>query len=1583
MARTVPGSGAVIEPLFNKVFGIKAVKVIEGGTEYESADPPRLTITGCGTPTEEALLYPIIDDESGKIIHVRVLEPGLGYDPLRVSITPLQDTPNVVTSFDINRIWQSNPNSSTTGSFATDTDRLTIQTDGDPKPSNITTTNLRIPGGGSTLTDDTFNQQFIYIGCKEVPNPALREFQRDKSVGVMANGVLLHTPEWGALGGAPTNFDIDTVKHTHLKSSDEFDGVIDTQQYYYQSSKLINQLAQDNGAFQNGFIRPFTWKVKTETDNIMLNVISTEENNGGTPIEVGRTLSVINGDGVAEVAKVVRDGSGVCIRVYLRLVGGTFNRLDRVIGSNGFYFTISADPTTFTTGIFYIEFGPDAAEFGNFTPGEYYFAPEDIKVQRNYLIIWDQSDASNQAPMSHPMRFSTTADGTHNAGAVYYNSTGASGAPAADYENEYQALFIMNADETSRIYYYCAYHTYMSGYTGDEGYITFDSEVDDDPLPNNYYITDFYGGASPDYSRHANGHSKILGMSFDGYPIYGPYGYILGGTSIITTTPTLSYYGGLFFQVGNGYPTVAQSGTGSGAVVNITEIGTYQTGGILSFTIAEGGSGYAVGDVIRILQKYDGAFVSAYTDNSWNTTGSRTPGVYGEVGTASEFTVQASWTSANGIGGKPKVTVDADGSVSNVTLGGNGPEAIPGPDGNMGYNYIDDEVITIPGNYIGGSTPADDILVKAAWVTDDDSAVATITSVGVGVGKMTSSFRLKTGVEVDGNRPAQTTTGSVTHTITTSNGKFLIDGQLLEVLNLDRGKTYTFNLDDSSNDNYIGLFSNTEDGWHSTGQSTDIGDTSYVFSDAVKYFIDGAEVVYQSYISGFNGATTRSIQYESRVDAPTVIYAFSYSGTEVGYRLVNNGYVMGDFTQDYIYEEGLGLLDEQNGIFASTPEYPNGTYCYFMTEDSSGNPVYPYVVGPKLYGAPIFEGDTLPTTSTEFPFGAEGKVNINDGAIDFIKMVKTGDGYFGPTQATILGGEGSGATVTPTVQTITGLTLLTDGRNFLTPPSLIFEGGGGQGATGAASIDVTGKITNISVVDPGEFYDEAPYLLITGGGGLGAKAVARISQGSVIGIDIVDPGRGYTTEPNVIFQKLVDLKRKARARQSQASESFFLTGLLKAVTASDDTLYVKSTGAFPGSGSIIVDQETISYASKSEQKFTGLTRGVNFRYDQRVVLDTSQNDGNQVSTYTYNVGDRVIRSIENSNNKIAKVYDWNPYNRELLVTFEVDELAFIDAGIPSTEDTIVQFDAGTPGSASSSFQPHVLVNSVGDDIVALTVPISTLSDKKFEDDDEQDGLGDGIPDLVNTGTAYINQINLDGGLHSSLYGVEETQGGQNTTLFQVGESLKDGSTPLKFASVIEAGALNEGRPHGAIVEIFVDPLYGNGLNFSVNEVVTGQYSQIQATVVSWDNARSVLTVKDIVPYDTGDVSVGTNGKLYSFSENGTVTDFIVLDPGADYTQIPTIAVEDIGDVEATGTVNMTTAGDQIASVTITNGGYGIVPYVDGTYNLHPTITVTNGGGDTTGAGAILQAVTSGENIVGNGGASYKIKSINYQTQIRS
>ena len=39
---------------------------------------------------------------------------------------------------------------------------------------------------------------------------------------------------------------------------------------------------------------------------------------------------------------------------------------------------------------------------------------------------------------------------------------------------------------------------------------------------NDYYGTTQYNG---DNLRHPDGHSKIVGIAFDGFPIYGPYAY--------------------------------------------------------------------------------------------------------------------------------------------------------------------------------------------------------------------------------------------------------------------------------------------------------------------------------------------------------------------------------------------------------------------------------------------------------------------------------------------------------------------------------------------------------------------------------------------------------------------------------------------------------------------------------------------------------------------------------------------------------------------------------------------------------------------------------------------------------------------------------------------------------------------------------------------------------------------------------------------------------------------------------------------------------------------------------------------------
>jgi len=58
----------------------------------------------------------------------------------------------------------------------------------------------------------------------------------------------------------------------------------------------------------------------------------------------------------------------------------------------------------------------------------------------------------------------------------------------------------------------------------------------------------------------------------------------------------------------------------------------------------------------------------------------------------------------------------------------------------------------------------------------------------------------------------------------------------------------------------------------------------------------------------------------------------------------------GRFVEDYEYVFNLGDLDQYNGRFCKTPEYPDGRYCYFVTIDNTedGNPVFPYVLGPSF-----------------------------------------------------------------------------------------------------------------------------------------------------------------------------------------------------------------------------------------------------------------------------------------------------------------------------------------------------------------------------------------------------------------------------------------------------------------------------------------------------------------------------------------------------------------------------------------------------------------------------------------------------------
>ena len=68
---------------------------------------------------------------------------------------------------------------------------------------------------------------------------------------------------------------------------------------------------------------------------------------------------------------------------------------------------------------------------------------------------------------------------------------------------------------------------------------------------------------------------------------------------------------------------------------------------------------------------------------------------------------------------------------------------------------------------------------------------------------------------------------------------------------------------------------------------------------------------------------------------------------------VSSTYPLGRYREDYEFishPSDPDYLDEHNGRFCVTPEYPNGIYAYFCTVDANWNSAYPYAVGPTFYG---------------------------------------------------------------------------------------------------------------------------------------------------------------------------------------------------------------------------------------------------------------------------------------------------------------------------------------------------------------------------------------------------------------------------------------------------------------------------------------------------------------------------------------------------------------------------------------------------------------------------------------------------------
>ena len=113
-------------------------------------------------------------------------------------------------------------------------------------------------------------------------------------------------------------------------------------------------------------------------------------------------------------------------------------------------------------------------------------------------------------------------------------------------------------------------------------------------------------------------------------------------------------------------------------------------------------------------------------------------------------------------------------------------------------------------------------------------------------------------------------------------------------------------------------------------------------------------------------------------DGNPIYGAFGYSNpTNIGeVKRLKSGYVKdntwydrpdqpsGYFLDDYTFDNS-GDLDEHNGRFGKTPEFPNGVYAYFATLDDNENPQYPYFIG-KTYRSPFISDNNSLNQTFDF-----------------------------------------------------------------------------------------------------------------------------------------------------------------------------------------------------------------------------------------------------------------------------------------------------------------------------------------------------------------------------------------------------------------------------------------------------------------------------------------------------------------------------------------------------------------------------------------------------------------------------------------
>jgi hypothetical protein len=178
--------------------------------------------------------------------------------------------------------------------------------------------------------------------------------------------------------------------------------------------------------------------------------------------------------------------------------------------------------------------------------------------------------------------------------------------------------------------------------------------------------------------------------------------------------------------------------------------------------------------------------------------------------------------------------------------------------------------------------------------------------------------------------------------------------------------------------------------------------------------------------------------------------------------LINEGrppfsesYPSGFFIEDYIFNSN-GDLDDNNGRFCVTPEFPNGIYAYFCTLDESKNPIFPYIIGNTYKSLPINFNYVVSSNQDQIDFNKYGWVR-NTNPYEILSK-NSGYNYFkniSPKNKKIaeISNISTGS--------ISNIKIIESGKNYKVDDIVIFENEDGSGKSLSANVsEIKGEDVN-------------------------------------------------------------------------------------------------------------------------------------------------------------------------------------------------------------------------------------------------------------------------------------------------------------------------------------------------------------------------------------------------------------------------------------------------------------------------------------------------------------------------------------------